>query len=113
MRVAPGAGGNGVGSMVADVARKGIIFPPFCVFTSLRYVPAAPSASVRITSGWVASIACTSVRYEVPGVRLIGWLMAVVPPGLVNALVAGVTKACEPMSLPKTSAARLYGACAG
>jgi len=49
----------------------------------------------------------TSVRYDVPGARLIGWLIAIVPPSFVKAFVAGATKAWEPMSLPKTSAAFL------
>src|SRR5207302_9841257 len=63
------------------------IFPPFWVFTSLRYVPAEPRASVRMTSGFDFSMAATSVRYE-EAPSLIGWLMAILPPSLVNAFVA-------------------------
>src|SRR5260370_35078784 len=99
--------------MVEAWLLTGIIGPPFCVFTSFRYVPAAPRASVMMTSGWVASIAATSVRDDVRGVRLIGWLIAIVPPSMVNALVAGGTKGGEPMWFPKTSAAFVYGSCPG
>src|SRR2546425_5275727 len=98
--------------MVAEVPMNGIIFPPFWVFTSLRYVPAEPRASVRMTSGFDFSKAATSVRYE-EAPSLIGWLMAIFPPSLVNAFVAGSTKAWEPMSSPNTSAAFLYGAWLG
>src|SRR5438132_8038699 len=103
---------NQVGSMVAEEPMKGIIFPPFWVFTSLRYVPAEPRASVRMTSGFDFSMAATSVRYE-EAPSLIGWLIAILPPSLVNAFVAGSTKAWEPMSSPNTSAAFLYGAWLG
>ena len=48
--------------MVADEPMNGIILPPFCVLTSFKYVPAEPRASVRMTSGFVFSIAATSVR---------------------------------------------------
>src|SRR6266851_3515037 len=55
---------NQAGSMVADVPMNGIVFPPFSSFTSPRYVPAEPSASVKITSGWKASMEVTSVRKD-------------------------------------------------
>src|SRR6267143_4214051 len=65
--------------------------------------------SVRMTSGWVCSIAATSVRYdEAP--RWIAWLMATVTPSFFNAVVAGPTKVWEPMSSPNTRATLLYGA---
>src|SRR5579863_1274578 len=88
------------GEIVAEVPIMGGSLPPFSCLTSERNVASGePSASVRITSGWAATIFAASVR-NVLALRSSVWLATSVWPAFLIAEIAGAMNVCEPMSLP-------------
>src|SRR6266700_3069468 len=92
------------GEMAPDVPMTGIILPPLsCWISENRVGSAGPRASVMIASGWDWTIASASVR-NVVAFRSSVWSVARVIPAFFSAPMAGWTKVCEPMSLPKARA---------
>ena len=99
---------NQSGEIVAEVPITGIILPPLSCLTSDRNAASVgPSASVRITSGLVASDRrrLGPERARARG-RASGWTTSVSPAFLIAA-IAGAMNVCEPMSLPKARATLL------